>query len=111
MAKLLPQLDQIKWHDTDVHLLQVNFSQRQFKIVLDCYDEALKNYRRKEAIFQEIDTLEWTGATGNDVEVNSLGVSQVGEFYRAQLLLLTHHGPSATVSFQFKDVLVGLESA
>ena len=111
MAKLLPQLNQIEWHDTGVHLLQVNFNQRQFRVVLDCYDEALENYRRKEVIFQEIGTLEWTGATGSDVEVSSLDISRVGEFYQAQLLLLTHHGPSSTVSFQFKEVSVELEAA
>ena len=111
MAKLLSQLDQIEWHDTGVHLLQVNFSQRQFRIVLDCYDEVLESHRRKEAIFQGVSALEWTGATENDVEVSSLDISQVGEFYQAQLLLLTQHGPSVTLSFQFEEVAVGLEAA
>jgi hypothetical protein len=55
--------------------------------------------------------VEWDGVTGNDVEASSLDISQAGELYQAQLLLLTHHGPSATISFQFKDVAVGLESA
>ena len=90
MAKLLPQLDQIDWHDTGVHLLQVNFSQQKFRIVLDCHDEALDKYGRKKVIFQDISSLEWAGATGNDVEVSSLGISQVGKFYQAQLLLLIH---------------------
>jgi hypothetical protein len=66
---------------------------------------------RREIVFQEIDMVEWDGVTGNDVEASSLDISQAGELYQAQLLLLTHHGPSATISFQFKDVAVGLESA
>jgi hypothetical protein len=111
MAKLLPQLDQIEWHDTGVHSLEVSFSQRQFRIVLDCYDEIIDDYMRREAIFQEVDTVAWDGATGNDVEVSSLDIRQVGELYQAQLLLLTHHGPSATISFKFRDVTVGPESA
>jgi hypothetical protein len=111
MATLFPQLDQIEWHDTGVQSLQVNFIQRQFKIVLDCYDEAVDGYVRRKAIFQEIDTVEWEGAIGNDVEVSSLDVSQVGELYHAQLLLLTLHGPSATISFRFRDVAIGPESA
>ena len=111
MAKLLPQLDQVEWHDTGVHSLQVNFGQRQFSIILDCYDETIDDYVRREVVFQEIDMVAWDGATGNDVEVSSLDVSQVGELYHAQLLLLTLHGASATISFQFRDVAVGSESA
>ena len=107
MSKLLPQLDQIEWHDTPIHSLQVDFSQRQFVLVLNCYDEGLAYYVRREAVFQEIDTLEWSGAAEHDVDVYSLDISQIGVLYQAHFMLLTiHNGPSATISFRFKDVII-----
>jgi hypothetical protein len=107
-----PQLQKITWHDAPVVSLKVDISLCSFVLVLDCYQEALADYVRLKVSFKQIDTLEIKlpalskGSQGNDLEVYSLIISQAAELYKAELVLLTDHGPSGTISFRFGEVVV-----
>jgi hypothetical protein len=65
-----------------------------------------------QVAFEQIDSLEIElpalpkGSQGSDLGVYSFTISQAAELYKAELVLLTNHGPSGTISFRFGEVVV-----
>ena len=108
----LPQLAQIVWHDTPVSAMHVDIVGQCFSLVLTPYEEKRDNYGRVEVSFSQISNLEMqlsalaAKRAGDDLEVYSLEVTAANESYSAHLVLLTDHGPSSAIAFDFQGVTV-----